>query len=61
MCIIQNSDGKSYISAKIEAVKHLHAFLLIIAEQRQGPIRLQIAMVYFDVIDDAWLDVVIGI
>ena len=32
MCIIQNSDGKSYISAKIEAVKHLHAFLLIIAE-----------------------------
>ena len=30
----QNMDNKSYISAKIEAVKHLHTVFLLLAEQR---------------------------
>ena len=40
----QNVDEKSYVSAKIEAGKHLHAVFLLTAEQRQWrrrrPIRL---------------------
>ena len=36
----QNLDEKSYISAKIEAVKQLHAVFLLTAEQRQHLIRL---------------------
>ena len=38
----------SYISAKIEAVKHLHAVFLQIVEQRRRPMRLEKAMVHFD-------------
>ena len=30
-------DEKSYISATIEAVKHLHAFFLLTAEHRRRP------------------------
>ena len=36
----QNLDKKSYTSAKIEAVKHLHAVCLLTAEQHRRPIRL---------------------
>ena len=36
----KNLDEKSYISAKIKAVKHLHAVYPLIAEQRRRPIRL---------------------
>ena len=36
----QNHDKKSYINAKIEAVKHLHAVFLQAAEQRRIRIRL---------------------
>ena len=37
----QNLDEKSYISATTEAVKHLHAVVLLSAEQRGRPIRLR--------------------
>ena len=57
----QNLDKKSYVGPKIEEVKHLHAVFLLTTEQRRRPIRWYIAMVYFDVTDVAWLDVVIGI
>ena len=53
-------DGTSCISAKTEAVKQLHAVFLLTAEQRRRQIRLYRAMVYFDAIDVAWLDVVTG-
>ena len=56
----QNLDEKSYISAKIEAVNHLHAVFLLTAVQRRRPIRLQTAMVYFDVTNLACLDTVIA-
>ena len=36
----QNPGEKSYIRAKIEAVKHLYAVFLLKAEQRRRPIRL---------------------
>ena len=36
----QNLDGKSYISAKIEAAKYLNAVFLLTAEQSRRPIRL---------------------
>ena len=56
ICFHQNLDEKSYISAKIIALKHLTV------EQRQRSFRLVKAMVYFDVIDvAAWLDVVTGL
>ena len=45
---------------KIEAVNYLHAVFLLTAVQRRRPIRLQTAMVYFDVIDLACLDTVIA-
>ena len=48
------------LSAKTEAVKHLHAVSLLTAEQRRRPIRWQRAMIYFDVTDGAWLDIIIG-
>ena len=56
----QNLHEKYYISAKVEAVKHLHAVFILNAEQRRRPFRLWRAMVYFDVIDVTWLDVVTG-
>ena len=40
----QNIDVKLYISAKIEAVKHLLAIFLLTAEHRRRPIRLKRAM-----------------
>ena len=40
----QNLDGNSCISAKIEAVKQLHAVFLLIAEQRRRQIRLYRAL-----------------
>ena len=49
----QNLDEKSYKSAKIEAVKHLHAVFLLNAEQRRRPIRLYRAMANSDVTDAA--------
>ena len=49
------------LSAKIEAVKHLHAVFLLAAEPGLRPIRLQRTMVYFDIIDVEWLVVVIRI
>ena len=48
------------LSAKTEAVKHLHAVFLLTAGQCRRPIRWQRAMIYFDVTDGTWLDVVIG-
>ena len=36
----QNLDEKLYISSKIEAVKHLHALFLVVAEQHQHPVSL---------------------
>ena len=56
----QNLDEKSNMSAKIEAVKYLHAVFLLTVEQRRRPIRLEKAKVYLGIIDVAWLDVVIG-
>ena len=47
----QNLDEKSYMSAKTEAVKHLHAVFLLTMAQCRRPIRLEKAMVYCDVID----------
>ena len=58
ICSNQNLDQKSYKSAKIEAVKNLHAVFLLTAEQCQGPIRLETAMVYSDITDVVWPDVV---
>ena len=50
---------QSYRSAKFEAIKTFtHSFLLT-AEQRRCPIRLNRGMVYFDVMNVAWLHVVI--
>ena len=40
----QNLDEKSYISAKIEAVKHLFVVFLLTAELLRCPIRLLWAM-----------------
>ena len=45
----------------MEAVKYLHAVFLLAVEQRRRPISLEKAMVYFDVIHVAWLDVIIRI
>ena len=36
----RNLDEKSYISAEIEAVKHLYAVFLLTAKERRRPIRL---------------------
>ena len=37
ICFNQIFDEKSYISAKIEAIKHLHAIFLLAAEQCRCP------------------------
>ena len=49
----ETHEEKYYIRAKIEAVNHLHAVFLLSTEQRQRPIRLPRALVYFDVTDVA--------
>ena len=41
---IQNIDETFYISAKIEAVKHLHAVFLLSAEQHRRPMILKRAV-----------------
>ena len=56
----QKLEEKSDISAKNEAVKHLHAVFLLTANQGGCPIRLYKVMVYFDLTDVTCLNVVIG-
>ena len=57
---IQNLDEKSYISAKIEAVKQLHAVCFVNCGTVPTPNQIVEIHGLFYVIDVAWLDVVIG-
>ena len=41
ICVNQTLDEKSYISAKIKAVKHLHAVFLLNEEQCRRPISIK--------------------